>query len=93
MPIGIDSGGGSAQATDAGTTDGGYTWPDIEAIPLVPIVWTRWQTMEDERVCPECGPLDGFVWEDGDGPYPPLHVNCRCTRLYAFTEWQTRTED
>ena len=58
---------------------------------LTPIVWTRWVTQSDERVCPECGPLDGLVWQEDAGPTPPLHVNCRCERVFAFTEWSTRT--
>src|SRR5688572_15224601 len=64
--------------------EGFWTWVEVDASRLVPVVWTRWQTRADERVCPECGPLDWLVWEDGDGPRPPLHVNCRCTRIYAF---------
>lgn len=39
-------------------------------------------TAQDERVCPECGPLDGKVIpidERFNGILvPPLHVNCRC---------------
>jgi hypothetical protein len=38
------------------------------------------QTAADERVCPECGPLDGTEHQSGFGPYPPLHDHCRCTR-------------
>ena len=62
----------------------------MERRELVPEVWTRWATREDERVCPECGPLDGLVWPDGEGPAPPLHVNCRCARVHAFTRWRVR---
>ena len=69
---------------------GFWTWIEVDASTVYPVVWTRWATREDERVCPECGPLDGLVWETGDGPAPPLHVNCRCTRQAAFTEWRTR---
>jgi hypothetical protein len=92
MPIGFDSGGGGATTTDSSAQDQDtYSWPEIEAAPLIPIVWTRWQTMADELVCPECGPLDGLIWEDGEGPDPPLHVNCRCGRVFAFVEWRTRS--
>lgn len=94
MPIGFDSGGGGAgpPATDPPPAEEDvFTWPEIEAAPLIPIVWTQWQTIADERVCPECGPLDGLRWEDRTGPAPPLHINCRCQRVYAFTEWRTRT--
>lgn len=57
---------------------------------LYPVAYERWQTGADERVCPECGPLQGAVWPVGDGAVPPLHVNCRCTRVHAFVEWRTR---
>ncbi len=79
-------------AEEASLPEQAYAWPEIEAAPLIPVVWTRWQTVEDERVCPECGPLDSIVWEETDGPFPPLHVNCRCSRVYAFTEWRRRDE-
>ena len=69
---------------------GFWTWVEVDASSVYPVVWTRWLTQEDERVCPECGPLDGAVWEDGAGPAPPLHVNCRCLRAPAYTKWRTR---
>lgn len=50
-------------------------------------VWTRWETASDEKVCPVCGPYAGRVWLQNDGPQPPLHPNCRCQRVYAFTTW------
>jgi hypothetical protein len=50
-------------------------------------VWTRWETASDEKVCPICGPYAGRVWKKDDGPQPPLHPNCRCQRVYAFTTW------
>jgi hypothetical protein len=57
---------------------------------LEPEIWTRWQTASDEKVCPICGPYAGRVWQEDDGPQPPLHPNCRCRRVYAFTTWITR---
>ena len=69
---------------------GFWTWIETDASMVEPVVWTRWITRADERVCPECGPLDGQLWEDGSGPRPPLHVDCRCGRVHAFTEWRTR---
>ena len=69
---------------------GFWTWVEVDASIVYPVVWTRWVTRTDERVCPECGPLDGAVWEEGAGVAPPLHVNCRCARVHAFTEWRTR---
>ncbi len=53
-------------------------------------IWTRWETASDESVCPICGPYAGHVWKRDDGPQPPLHPNCRCTRVYAFTTWTAR---
>jgi hypothetical protein len=94
MPIGFDGGGAGPEPVPPEPVGDGtdtITWPEVEAIPLIPIVWTSWHTTEDERVCPECGPLDGLTWEATDGPMPPLHVNCRCTRVYAFTEYRVRT--
>lgn len=67
-----------------------WSWIDILRRLLRPIVYTRWVTARDERVCPECGPLDGLVWEATAGPSPPLHVNCRCQRIFAYTEWHLR---
>jgi hypothetical protein len=57
---------------------------------LEPEIWTSWQTASDEKVCPICGPYAGRVWQESDGPRPPLHPNCRCQRVYAFTTWITR---
>lgn len=53
-------------------------------------VWTRWETASDERVCPVCGPFAGRVWRADDGPQPPLHPNCRCQRVFAYTTWIVR---
>ncbi|TXG86765.1 MAG: hypothetical protein E6R14_02415 [Thermomicrobiales bacterium] len=53
-------------------------------------VYTRWETASDETVCPVCGPYAGRVWRSDDGPQPPLHPNCRCQRVYAYTTWTTR---
>lgn len=48
----------------------------------------RWNTVNDDLVCPICGPLDGMIVEldgngfttsDGEGiTGPPAHVSCRC---------------
>lgn len=42
----------------------------------------EWVTVRDEKVCPQCGPMDGLRAPlggdfDGSSP-PPLHVSCRC---------------
>lgn len=57
---------------------------------LTPIPIERWVTAGDERTCPECAPLHGRTWREGAGPLPPVHVNCRCQRVFAFTEWERR---
>lgn len=41
----------------------------------------EWMTMEDKRVCPVCGPLDGKVYEIGKLPPRPRHPMCRCSAL------------
>ena len=39
----------------------------------------KWNTAEDELVCPVCRPLDGTMIGIGDiDAMPPAHVNCRC---------------
>lgn len=94
MPIGIDTGEVVFDSTRQTLDERGLS-PDELADAVraqderVGQVWTRWQTAEDERVCPECGPLDGHAWCTGDGPEPPLHNHCRCTRQFAFIEWST----
>jgi hypothetical protein len=45
-----------------------------------------WQTMEDERVCDECGPLDGLTREEADDE-PPLHPRCRCFWRIMPKQW------
>ena len=35
-----------------------------------------WMTVQDERVCPICEPMDGVEIDLGSGP--PAHSNCRC---------------
>jgi SPP1 gp7 family putative phage head morphogenesis protein len=85
MPIGLDAGDLVAAPDPTDTT---RERAEIERAnqPLVATAWTRWRTAEDERVCPECGPLDGLAWPADDGPQPPLHRNCRCTREFAYFE-------
>lgn len=53
----------------------------------------RWQTSEDERVCPICNPLDHKLKKDGGwttkgGLFierPPAHPNCRCQTVVEIT--------
>lgn len=88
MPIGwLSESGGAGSPLDLTRNEPPST-EFIEETQLV--VWTRWRTAEDERVCPECGPLDGHAWPVGDGPSPPLHDRCRCAREFAFVERTSR---
>ena len=57
-------------------------WVRTTVAEYDPIRFEEFSTREDERTCPICGQLDGFVWQEGDGFYPPLHDHCRCTREY-----------
>lgn len=47
-------------------------------IVMIPI----WQTNQDERVCPLCGPRHGKPITDGK--FPPKHPRCRCGVNYEF---------
>lgn len=37
-----------------------------------------WQTSNDERVCPVCGPRQGKRYDIDSGEMPPAHPRCRC---------------
>ena len=41
----------------------------------------EWMTMDDERTCPVCGPLDGKAFPTKQFPPLPGHPNCRCSCL------------
>lgn len=55
-----------------------------------PVIFEIWRTTADERVCPVCGPLAGLEFRAGEGPQPPLHLNCRCQRVQSRVEWRLR---
>jgi hypothetical protein len=57
---------------------------------LVPVTVEAWRVRHDGRECPECGPYDGSLWDEGEGPQPPLHPNCRCRRVPHHVEWRVR---
>jgi SPP1 gp7 family putative phage head morphogenesis protein len=96
MPIGFDRGdlGGSSRTTTAtrprSETTRSFSSDLLQSIAERRIVWTRWITASDERTCPECAPLEGTLWREGEGPEPPLHGNCRCVRVTAFVEVGSR---
>lgn len=66
--------------------------PEATSRPALVVIarWTRWVTASDERTCPACAPLDGQTWRDTEGPQPPLHANCRCTRVLAYLDVVSR---
>jgi hypothetical protein len=80
--------GGSQPPPDQGVakplpSDG--SGPEGDPRPCAHVItYEEWATAGDERVCPECGPLDGAWFEVGSGPQPPLHDHCRC---YRFVVW------
>jgi len=41
----------------------------------------EWMTMDDERTCPVCGPLDGKKYSIDKFPQQPSHPFCRCCSL------------
>jgi hypothetical protein len=91
MPIGFNDGEhGGGRTSGGGVSPGEFLEVVRAGSPVIGQVWTRWETAEDERVCPECGPLDGKDWPAHEGPQPPLHNLCRCARVVAFVDWQTR---
>lgn len=42
----------------------------------------------DTATCAECGAEDGKVYPLGEGPIPPLHLNCRCVRSAVVKSWK-----
>ncbi|MEJ7762381.1 MAG: hypothetical protein WKF80_06270 [Thermomicrobiales bacterium] len=67
-----------------------WAWVEVELATVYPVRFEVWLVAPDERLCPECAPLGGAVWEAGAGRVPPLHPNCRCLRAHHHTEWRTR---
>lgn len=44
----------------------------------------EWMTMEDERMCPVCGALDGKQFDIDQFPNQPYHPYCRCCSVVAW---------
>ena len=88
---GLDPWGHAPEPAPEDEAAGYWAWVEVEQEEVYEVVFTVWATAGDGKVCPECGPLDGEAWEEGDGPSPPLHPNCRCERVYGWSEWRTRT--
>lgn len=70
---------------------GDWFWV-LETIEIVyPVHFYRFVVHGDERTCPECAAWNGATWEEGnDLVGVPIHVNCRCQVIHAWTEWRTR---
>lgn len=49
----------------------------LDAFRVAGVKRVRWMTADDERVCEECGPRHGQIF-DIDSVPPPPHRNCRC---------------
>lgn len=67
----------------------------MEIYQANPDVLSGWQfiTAQDDRVCPECAPLDGQIFDLNDtANQPPIHPNCRCDSMPVLqdTELQNR---
>ena len=43
-----------------------------------------WHTRKDERVCNDCGPMDGMIFDIDKVPDKP-HINCRCFCTVVWT--------
>lgn len=42
----------------------------------------------DGRTTPQCQVLDGKIFPVGEGAIPPIHINCRSTRVAVLKSWQ-----
>ena len=44
----------------------------------------EWLAADDERMCPQCGGLDGKTFHSDKFPQQPVHPMCRCTSVVAW---------
>lgn len=90
--VGLDPGtGGPAPSQPTDPFDGSQASGDVSERECTQWrVWEEWRTAADERVCPECAPLHGAWFVKFSGPQPPLHGNCRCTRVEVWWECVSR---
>jgi len=47
------------------------------------VQYVEWITAGDSRVCSDCLDLDGAIFEIDKAPQVPLHVDCRCDKVFA----------
>lgn len=57
----------------------------VQAFRDAGITRVMWHTENDDRVCNDCAPLDGKVFDIDDVPRKP-HPNCRCWLTPVFSE-------
>lgn len=50
----------------------------IEGLKASGVKEVEWVTQQDEKVCEDCEPLDGQIFDMDDIPMLPQHYNCRC---------------
>ena len=60
-----------------------YATANLEAFRQNGTEYVRWNTANDELVCPRCAPLNGVIITLGNGfpggfLHPPAHPRCRC---------------
>lgn len=48
----------------------------------------KWLSTLDNLTTPICRARDGNVYEIGEGPRPPAHINCRSTTAPVMKSWQ-----
>jgi len=70
---------------------------NVEDGVLPPGTKKVWLTAEDEKVCPECGKMNGeaVLWNEpfsNGSDYPPAHPNCRCHHKIEFVDLLTQTQ-
>jgi hypothetical protein len=58
---------------------------------VVPIFLERWHLSSSPNQCYGCRYLAGVgVFHRGQGPYPPLHPHCNCTRRQIVSRGMSR---
>lgn len=48
----------------------------------------QWVAMLESNTCAQCQALDGSTFPIGEGPQPPVHINCRCERIPVVKDWE-----
>lgn len=85
-----DMGGGYYRCERLARTEMIHTWNEstMESYKDYGVKQYQFVCGLDERTCPECGSLDGEVFEIKDKiegvNYPVIHPNCRCTTIPFF---------